>query len=65
MSGCTCNPNPSGIHHYTCPASRPAAPSVGWICPSCNRSNAPTIQTCACSKSEDHDTPRRVLTELA
>jgi hypothetical protein len=60
---CTCNPNSSGIHHYTCPERQVSAPSVGWTCPSCGRNNAPSIQVCSCSKVEDRGPQRQILTE--
>jgi len=64
MPICNCKPNSSGIHSYACAMSQPpAAPSMGWTCPSCSRNNSPLVQTCSCSKTEDRGTPRRLLTE--
>jgi hypothetical protein len=39
------------------------AASVGWTCPSCNRNNAPSIQVCQCSKVEDQNSSKKILTE--
>lgn len=63
MPACNCTPNSSGIHNYACAMSQPAAPSVGWTCPSCSRNNSPSVQVCSCSKVEDRGSQRQVLTE--
>jgi phage FluMu protein Com len=34
---------------------------LGWICPRCKKSNAPSVKQCSCVQTEDSDKDTRTL----